>query len=185
MGYVKAIEKAWEDVLNLTKDARFSVKLLSDVYEIDLNNRTVFSASCNMPAKDYISIICLHYLAQKLKLTILPDLTGEWIGFNQLDGGEGYYPAFKKRTIDHIVKKYGADPDELLKVIERLPAKKASVGDIGVTIAPFDNVLILVTMWRQDDEFEPSADILFDKNISKILCTEDIVVLTEHLVHQL
>lgn len=179
------MERAWEEVLNLTGDGRFSIALLSDVYEIDLKGKAVFSTSCNIPAKDYVSILLLHYLTQRLRSGSLPGLTGEWIGFKKLEGGEGYYPAFKKRTIDHVVKKYGPDPAGLLKVAERLPAKKADVGDTGVVIAPLDDVRILIAMWGKDDEFEASADILFDKNISGIFCMEDTVVLTEHVVHQL
>jgi len=40
-------------------------------------------------------------------------------------------------------------------------------------------------MSKADEEFGPDANILFDKNISGIFCTEDIVVLTELIVHLL
>jgi hypothetical protein len=32
-------------------------------------------------------------------------------------------------------------------------------------------------MWRPDEEFGPEANLLFDKSITGIFCTEDIVVL--------
>jgi len=35
-------------------------------------------------------------------------------------------------------------------------------------------------MQRGDEEFGPEANILFDKSITDIFCTEDIVVLSEH-----
>ena len=63
--------------------------------------------------------------------------------------------------------------------------EKANAGDVGIVVNPFDGISILVTMWRGDDEFGPDVNILFDKNISKVFCTEDIVVLTEVLVHEL
>ena len=57
----------------------------------------MLSFSCNIPAKDYTSILVLHYLARKLKG--LPPVKGEWISFKELPGGEGYYPSFKKNMM--------------------------------------------------------------------------------------
>ena len=42
---------------------------------------------------------------------------------------------------------------------------------------------MLITIWKADDEFGPDANILFDKNITKIFCIEDTVVLTEIVAH--
>ena len=66
-----------------------------------------------------------------------------------------------------------------------MPAKRADLGDVSIVVYPFKEVGILVKMSRADEEFGPDANILFDKNISGIFCTEDIVVLTEILVHLL
>lgn len=185
MGYAQAIEKAWKDVSDKTEQRRFSIELLSDRYDIDLDSRSIMSSSCNIPAKDHVSIILLHYLAKRLSLGALPKQSGEWIDFRQLDGGEGYYPAFKKRTIDHIITKYGSNPDAFLKAAERMGAKSAELGDVSAVIYPFKDVGILVKISRPDEEFGPDANILFDRSISGIFCTEDMVVLTEIMIHQL
>lgn len=185
MSYVRAIDKSWKDISLLTKENTFSLRLCSDTYTVDLNKQNVFSLSCNVPAKDYVSIILLHYLTAKLKLKELPAPSGEWIDFNQLESGEFYYPAFKKRTIDQVLRKYGANPEALLDIDKRLPARKAQAGDTGMIIDALEGVPIIVALWRADDEFAPDANILFDKSISKIFCTEDIVVLSELIVHQL
>jgi hypothetical protein len=96
MGYAQAMDKAWNDIAGIAADNRFAVKLLSDTYDIDTGRRTVVSGSCGVSAKDCTSIIILHYLFQRLALKgHLPEPSGEWIDFNQLDGGEGYYPAFR------------------------------------------------------------------------------------------
>ena len=185
MSYKQALEKAWSQIPDLTEERRPLVKLLADEYEIDLNKQKVFSVSCNVPAKDHISIIILHYLIQKLKLKILPKPTGEWISFRQLEGGVGYYPAFKKRAIEPILRKYGSKPDALLELTERFCAKRAQVGDFGIVLEAFENVPILITIWKGDEEFGPEVNIHFDESISKILCTEDVAVLTELIAHLL
>lgn len=185
MSYQQALDKAWKDVADSSGEKRFSVKLLSDIYDIDVGRKVAMSSSCNTPAKDYTTLILLHYLLQKIAFKTLPEPAGEWIDFTGLPGGEGYYAAFKKRTIDRIVAKYGKNPEELLRVAQRMPAKTARFGDAAVIVYPFVEVGILIKVSKGDEEFGPDAAILFDRNITRILCTEDIVVLTEIIVHQL
>jgi hypothetical protein len=135
----------------------------------------VLSLACNALVKDFTAIIILHYLIQRLKS--IPELTGEWLSFKELSGVEGYLPAFRKRSIDPIIRKYGKHPEAMLSVLDRLPGKKVSQGDVGIVLEAFAGVPVLITLWRADDEFGPEANILFDKSITKIFCTEDIVVL--------
>ncbi|MDD5136170.1 MAG: DUF3786 domain-containing protein [Candidatus Omnitrophica bacterium] len=184
MGYQQAVEKAWSAFLNLSPDDKpVTTKFLSDAYTIDPKARAVLSGPLDAPAKDHIAIILLHYLAAKLRSKTLPPLTGEWVDFNELEGGEGYYPAFKKRTIDRILKKYGHLPDSIKDTLGRFSGAIADKGDVGIVIYPLDGVPILITLSKADEEFGPDANILFDKNISNIFCTEDIVVLTEIVAH--
>lgn len=185
VSYQRAVEEAWKDVLARTTEGHIRVKFLSDIYNIDLTEKRVVSAPGNTAAKDHVTIILLHYLAAKLAAGKLPELSGEWIDFNELEGGEGYYPAFKKRTIDPIIRKYGTDPDALSAAAGRMGAKQAKLGDVSVIIHPLEQVAILVKMSRADEEFAADANILFDSNISRIFRTEDIVVLTESIVHKL
>lgn len=185
MGYEQALEKAWAEFSGLAQKKQFSLRLLNDTYGIDPEARRILSESCNVPAKTHVSIILLHYLINKLKSKKSVETSGEWVDFNQLEGGEEYYPTFKKRTISHILKKYADRPDALLKITERFPAKAINKGDVGVVIYPFENVPIMITMWKADEEFAAEANILFDRSIPEILCTEDIVVLTEIITHSI
>lgn len=185
MSYAQALDKAWNEISNLTEERKFSIKLLADTYDVNVEKRRVFSSSSNILTKDYLSILILHYLIQKLKQKVLPEPTGEWIGFKQLEGGDGYYPTFKKRTIDVLLEKYGSKPETLLDLTDRLSAKRIQIGDFGVVFETFEKAPILITAWKGDEEFSPEVNIHFDKNISKIFCTEDIVVLTEFITHSL
>jgi len=180
MGYEVALSKAYSDLKAIAEKDLYSLRFLSDEYEIDLKKKSILSLSCNIPAPAYISILLLHYL--KKRLAGLPALRNEWIAFQQLIGGQGYYPAFKKRAIDRIVRKYGEKPDAILGLLERFKAKRVQLADISIVIEVFDSIPILIELWKGDDEFGPSADILFDKNIQDIFCTEDIAVLAECLV---
>ena len=184
MEYEVALKKAWERLAQLAGERIHSLRFLGDDYEVDIDKKTVFSVSCNVPAKVYTSILILHYLIRKING--LPPIKGEWISFKELVGGEGYYPSFKKRVIDTITRKYGKNPDNLLALVERFRAKKAELADVSVVLDTIEeSAPFLITLWRGDEEFGPEANILFDKSIADIFRTEDIVVLSEVVVHSI
>jgi hypothetical protein len=183
MEYDVAITKAWTELESLTEEKKFSIRFLADEYEIDLDGKKVLSLSCNAPAQAFASILILHYL--KERIVGLPPVRGEWVAFQELVGGQGYYPVFKKRVIKRIEKKYGGNPDALNDLTGRFKAKKSDLADVGVIIEAFDDIPVLIQIWRADEEFGPSVDILFDKNIESVFCTEDIVVLSEFVASQI
>ena len=143
----------------------------------------MLSLACNVPAKDFVAILILHYLISKLKG--LPPLTDEWIGFKELSGVEGYSSAFRIRAIEPIIRKYGHKPEMILETLDRLPAKRINQGDIGIVLDVFEGVPVLNILWRGDEEFGPEANMLFDRSITRIFSTEDIVVLAEFVARQL
>lgn len=185
MGYEVAFKKAWEDLLNLNPSPakNLLVKFLADEYSVDIRARKVFSSSCNVPAKDFVSILVLHYLARKLKG--LPEPSGQWLTFREFSGVEGYYDAYHRRSIEPIIRKYGKNPDAIKGVLGRLPAKLSDGGDISLVIEAFIDVPVLVKLWKQDAEFGPDANMYFDSSIKNIFCTEDIVVLAQMVASQL
>jgi len=159
MGYEVALGKSWVELVKSNAPARLSVKFLDDEYSVDVAVKKVLSLSCNIPAKDFTSIIILHYLVSKLRG--LPAPTGEWLTFREFSGIEGYSDAFKKRCIDPIIRKGVANKSE----------------DSARVVDAFDGVPVLIKFWKADAEFGPDANIYFDKSITQIFCTEDIVVL--------
>jgi hypothetical protein len=175
VGYEVAVKKAWEDLAKLKTAKELSVKFLADEYSIDLEAKRVLSLACNTPAKDFFSILILHYLVQKIKG--LPKLTGNWLTFREFSGVEGYFDAYHKRAIEPIVRKYGKYPEGIRAVLKELPAKEFPGGDMGVVIQAFEGVPVLVKLWKADEEFGPDANMYFDASITGIFCTEDIVVL--------
>jgi len=175
MGYEIALNKAWDELLALSPGKNQEVKFLADTYSVDLAQKNVLSLACNVAAKDFTTILILHYLAHKIKG--FPQPTGEWLPFRKLSGIEGYYSAFRARSIEPIIRKYGTNPTSLLKVLERLPAKEAKHGDVAVVLETFPEIPVLISLWRADEEFAPEANVFFDKTVTQIFCIEDIVVL--------
>jgi len=183
MGYEAAFKKAWDDLANLKAPKNLSVKFMADEYSVDSEAKNILSLSCNTPAKDFVSILILHYLAVKLKN--LPELSGKWLTFRELSGIEGYFDAYHKRSIEPIIRKYGNTPEALKEVLNRLPGRLSEGGDVSIIIEAFANVPVLIKLWKQDEEFGPDANMYFDESIKNIFCTEDIVVLAQIVASQL
>ncbi|MCX5711176.1 MAG: DUF3786 domain-containing protein [Candidatus Omnitrophica bacterium] len=159
MSYEAAVNKSWDDLVKLNPANNISVKFLDDEYSVDIAAKKILSLSCNIAAKDFIAIIILHYLVSFLKG--LPPLAGEWLTFREFSGIEGYYDAFKIRCIEPIIRRGIKNKNE----------------DYARIVDAFEGVSVLVKFWKGDDEFSPDANIYFDKSITKIFCTEDIIVL--------
>jgi hypothetical protein len=183
MGYEVAINKAWGELASFKEPRDTSVRFLADNFTIDYKSRAILSLSCNVAAKEFTSVLILHYLVQKAKG--LPPLTGQWLNFRELSGIEGYYAAFRKRSLEPLIRKYGNNPSGIISCLERFPGKHAEGGDAAIVIETFSRVPMLVKVWGADEEFGADANIFFDASINHIFCTEDIVVLAQIVASQL
>lgn len=183
MGYQVALNKAWNEIKKRSQEEKFRVKLLADEYEVNTFSRKVFSLSCNIAIKEFLSILILHYLLKKIQG--LPVPSQDWISFKQIPGGLGYYPAFRKRSLEPIIDKYGKHPDQLASCLERLPGKKIQYGDCGVILDIFESISFLITVFGADEEFSAEANMFFDRAITEVFCTEDIAVLASYVAGQI
>ena len=125
----------------------------------------------------------MHYLIGSLKQDFAP--SGEWVSFKEIEAGQFYYPAFYEGAIKPIVKKYGTNLQGLASAADRFGGKIINMGDVGIEITAFQDILIRLVLWKGDEEFAPEATMLFDKNITNIFSTEDIAVLARAIAYKL
>ena len=183
MSYDVARAKAWDGLNKLAPAQKFKLRFLADEYSIRPADKEVTCLSHSRPAGDMTAILILHYLVASLKG--LPAVEGEWLTFRELSDVEGYYPAFRKRALMPVVKKYGGDPKKIFSVLERIPGKKAEAGDSAIILEAFESVPALLKVWAADQEFGADANMYFDRSIKAIFCTEDIVVLAGVIAHNI
>lgn len=184
MSYQAAVEKGWKELEALADADNYSVSLMGDTYEVNLKDKSVFSDSCNIPAKEYLALLILHYLIGSFKNAFIP--SGEWISFKEIPGGEIYYPAFKDGVIDALLRKYGNNPQGLFGVLERFKgAAKIDIGDAAIEIETFPEIKVRVVLWQADDEFGAEAGLLFDRGLTRIYSMEDITVFSHFVVNNL
>jgi hypothetical protein len=183
MTYEAAVLKGWTELAGLSAEKRYTVPFLGDTYEMDLARKSASSLSCNVPTKDHLTIILLHYIIGSLKNKYSP--CGEWVSFKDIEGGEFYYPAYRESVINPLLRKYGEKPEELLVVLGRFKGRKIGEGDVGVELETFEGLDIKVILWKGDEEFGPEATMLYDRNITTIFSMEDIVVFSRFITHSL
>ena len=151
------------------------VKFLNDEYEIDYGGRNIISMSCNVPAKDYYKLLILHYISGQDRVSNITD--DNWISFKELEGGEAYFSAFRKRAIEPILRKYGDRPSDIFERARSFNAEKIGNGTAAIAINAFPKIKVAVILWAKDDEFSAECSMLFNPEIKEILPTEDVAVL--------
>lgn len=120
-------------------------------------------------------VMILHYL-------IRADGTepkNEWIPYKEIPGGMTYAGVFEKRVVDPLIRRFGKAPETFLEVGLAVGGEESSFGDVSFSIALFPRVSLTFIMWRGDEEFPPSVQVLFDRSIDRYLSLEDVVVLGE------
>ena len=151
---------------------------LNQPYDITLPDveLSLADSTAEVPLTD--KILILHYF-NHAKGT---PPTGKLITFKQVPGGISYYPAFFQRVVSPLADRFGQQPDLLTKVAARFGGSRADLGDMSVTVSALPRVPVTLVLWQGDDEVPPSANVLFDANITDYLPTEDVVVLCGNLV---
>jgi len=126
-------------------------------------------------------IVLLHYL-------IRADGTerkGEPIPYKEIPGGMMYAPVFQKRVVDPLVRVFGNDSEAFLQAGIAIKGERTRFGDISFVLKALPRVSITFVLWRGDEEFPPSIQILFERSIDRYLSLEDVVVLGEMAARRL
>ena len=178
-GYDTALSQAYEKLGQLTPSAvceRCGVRYADGEYWIPWFSREQALSQAPTAHK----IIWLHYLtAQGVKAP-----SGKLISYREA-GGLFYEPNFIKRAVHPLVKRFGNDPDGLLKAGAALGGQQTNNGDASVAIKVLPYLPITFIIWVGSEEFEPDGSILFDSTAKTWLCAEDLAVLASLCAQEL
>lgn len=128
-----------------------------------------------------IQILILRYMANPTTV----QNTGKLVSYQELPAGSIYLEPFTHRAIYPLVRSFGSHPDNLKEVVNCLGGKSNGLGDVGVTLRVFPHIPLTLILWRADDEFPPSGNILFDSSAPAFLSTEDYAALASAVVFTL
>ena len=130
-------------------------------------------------------ILLLHYLYGAWSASGAA-ITGKWISFQEVPDGKFYLDAFHRRAKNPMVQAFGDRPELLLELSgEAFGAEPSDQGDVSVVVKALPLVPVALIIWKGDEEFPPEGNILFDRNIVKMLSAEDIAWLSGMVVYPL
>lgn len=182
MGCEIALSKAWSELEELALSSRSTIQFLTDAYDVNVIDRTILQQSSLLPAEDYLSVLFLHYLIGCLKHGYSP--SGDWISFKDIWGGDTYFPAYRKNTIRPLIERLQKDPEGLIRrLLMNYKGKVVKGGDTAIELETFPEVFVRIIIWRGEEEIPPEATLLFDRNLTDVLATEDIAVFLDSVVH--
>lgn len=126
-------------------------------------------------------ILLLHYL---LTADGAPP-AGRWVAFRELPDAMVYDPAFQGRASHRIRGRFGTDLDAFHRAAKALGGDRLTFGDASYLFRALPRVWLAVIVYKGDEEFSPSANVLFDAAAANYLPTEDLVVLGGYLASRL
>lgn len=166
----------------LLDEDKLTVRLLTNDFLVTQGGKDIKCITENRDAKIAEKIILLHYLITSDGTA----LSREYITFENLSGANFYYPTYKARTIDILLRIFGNGLKRFGATAEKLGAKlEASEHKYKATFLILPNVPVNFIYWAGDKEAPASLQILYDGNITHYLPVEDIVVVTELLTHKI
>lgn len=100
--------------------------------------------------------------------------SGKLLSYHDLPWGEVYYRQFHGRCILRLAKTYGRKTEEFQKLMESLHGMKRELGDISYEFEFLEGLHLCFILWEGDEEFAPSAQILFSDNFPAAFSAEDV-----------
>lgn len=119
---------------------------------------------------DEKTILVLRYLTEGTKVP----WSGEFIAYADMPWGETYLQQFTGRCISRLANTYGNDLDTFARCAEAIGGTATKGGDAAYDIPFMENLVVKLIVWGADEEFPPSAQILFSDNFKTAFTAEDL-----------
>ena len=153
---------------------RISLSLFNSRYVVDVPDLLITS-----PDKKVVSlvtkIILFHYL---IKADGRP-LSHQLVPYKEIPGGMLYAGVFARRAVEPLIPIFGQSPERFQDAGFRLGGGRADYGDVSFMLMALPRILMTYILWKGDEEFPATIQILFDKSVEGYLSLEDIVVVGE------
>lgn len=121
--------------------------------------------------------IFLHYL----RIADGKPLADRWVSLREIEGGEFYHRASQGYSGDRLAKHFGNDLEAFRRGAERAGGERRDLGDAAYSFLALPRVPLAVVYWQGDEEFSPTAQVLFDASAGHYLPVDLLSVLGSEL----
>ena len=105
-------------------------------------------------------ILVLRYLTEGAAAPA----TGKFLTYREVPWGEVYFKQFHGRCLFRLAYGFGNKLQKFREIMEKLGARKLPHGDAGYEFEFLNGLYLQFLLWEGDEEFPPSAQILFSDN---------------------
>ena len=158
----------------------FTVTLLGTKYEISWPEYTIRSESENAFALK--NLPCQTFLLRFLLEGKKPEAFSAFKTFREMPWGEMYAGPYTGRCITRAAFTFGTRVAKFAAACEKMGAIKLNHGDAGYQFDLLGGYVMQILVWEGDDEFPPSAQILYYDNFAEGFAAEDRVVAGDILI---
>lgn len=110
---------------------------------------------------------------------------GEWKTFREMPWGELYIQPFTGRCLQRAAFGFGNRLPAFRAACEKLGAKPLAHGDAGYEFPFLGPYAMEILLWAGDEEFPPSAQLLYTENFAQGFAPEDRVVAGDILINHI
>ena len=175
--YGKADKAEIADRLGIhAENGVFSVTLMGKTYTV-AENAEIADLQGNAPALP-VQTFLLRYLLEGKNLPAL----GGWKTFREMPWGELYIKPYTGRVLTRAAFTFGTRVEVFRKAAEKMGAQPVAHGDAGFEFALIGDYKIRLLIWAGDEEFPPSAQVLYSDNFEEGFAPEDRVVAGDILI---
>ena len=107
---------------------------------------------------------------------------GEWKTFREMPWGEMYIQPYTGRVLTRAAFTFGFRLGAFKAAAEKMGALPVKHGDAGFEFPLIGNFKMRFLVWEGDDEFPPSAQVLYSDNFADGFAAEDRVVAGDILI---
>ena len=156
----------------------FYVNLLGREYAISYPNYGIRAVDEGklppLPTQTFL----LRYLLESKKVV----WNGEWKTFREMPWGEMYIKPYTGRVLTRAAFTFGTRLAAFKAAAEKMGAVPVQHGDAGYEFNLIGSYRMRILVWEGDDEFPPSAQVLYTDNFAEGFAAEDRVVAGDILI---
>lgn len=105
-------------------------------------------------------ILVLRFLNE----AVMAPSSGKFLTYREIPWGEVYYKQFNGRCISRLAFGFGDKLKTFANIMKKIGAKELESGDVSFELEFMNDLKLRLILWEGDEEFPPSAQILFSDN---------------------
>ena len=156
----------------------FTVTLLGRQYAISHSEYEIHPLDGGAVPPLPVQTFLLRYLLESKAVA----WAGQWKTFREMPWGEMYIKPYTGRVLTRAAFTFGTRVEAFRAACEKLGAMPLNHGDAGYQFSFVGDYAMQILVWEGDEEFPPSAQVIYSDNFAEGFAAEDRVVAGDILI---